>query len=172
MVKKTTPRSFRHLWSIPCRFASVDKESNSLSLFNVIEEITVSSKVENLEQKEGAIGTEGAAIIAPLEFAIVTLLERLDDKDRGSMIKNAEIEIVDPSERSLLKREFEINFQQGFKRMRHILKMNGLKITTAGTYKFCISIKESKEELSELVAQIYVDVKMGSFLSSKNIAKV
>ncbi|MFY9462617.1 MAG: hypothetical protein WAP52_00315 [Candidatus Sungiibacteriota bacterium] len=99
----------------------------------------------------------------PIEFVIVTSLERLDDKDRGSMTKEAQIEMMDPSFHSLLKREFEITFPQGPKRLRHLLKMNGLKITTAGTYKFCVSTRESKEDIFELVAEIPIDVRIGSF---------
>ena len=160
MVKKTTPRSFKHLWSILCRVASVDKESNSLSLFNVIEEITI-NKAEGPEKEEKAIDVEKTALIVPIEFVIVTYLERLDDKDRGSMTKEAQIEIVDPAMHSLLKREFEITFPQGPKRLRHLLKMNGLKITTGGTYKFYISTRESREDIFESVAEIPIDVKIG-----------
>lgn len=170
MVKKTTPRSFRHLWSVLCRSASVDKESNSLSLFNVLEEITI-NKAEDLKRGKETIGAEEQAFIIPIEFVIVTFLERLDDKDQGSMTKEAQVEIVDPSSRSILKREFEINFRQGFKRLRHLFKMNGLKITTAGTYKFYISIRESKEPPFELVAEIPVDVKIGILLSKKVFLK-
>src|SRR3989344_9315430 len=105
MVNKTTPRSFRNLWSVLCRVASVDKESNSLSLFNVIDEITI-NKAENLEKEEKTISMEKEAIIVPIEFVIVTFLERLDGRNQESMMKEAQIEIIDPASHSLLKREF------------------------------------------------------------------
>ena len=171
MVKKTTPHSFKHLWSVLCRVASVDKESNSLSLFNVIDEITI-NKAENLEKEEKTISMEKEAIIVPIEFVIVTFLERLDGRNQESMMKEAQIEIIDPASHSLLKREFEINFPQGPKRMRHLLKMNGLKITTAGTYKFCIGMRESKEYPFELVAEIPVDVKIRSLPLKKGTPQI
>lgn len=171
MVKKTTPRSFRHLWSVLCRFASVDKETNILSLLNVIEEITI-NKAENIKKEEEIIGMAEGTIIVPIEFVIVTFFERLDGKNQESMIKEAQIEIVDPSVRSLLKREFEIDFPQGPKRLRHVLKMDGFKITMAGTYKFYISTRESKEDSFELVAEIPVDVKIGVLPTKKSIPQI
>ncbi|GEM_PF-513486 len=171
MVKKTTPRSFKHLWSVLCRVASVDKESNSLSLFNVIEEITI-NKAENLEKEGKTIGMEEKAIIVPIEFVIVTFLERLDDKDQGPLIKEGQIEIVDPSAHSLLKREFEMNFLKGFKRMRYLLKMNGLKVTEVGTYRFYISTRESREDTFEVVAEIPVDVKIDSRPSQQSTTQI
>lgn len=159
MVKKTTPRSFRHIWSILCRFASIDKESNSLSLFNIVEQITI-NKTEETGKEEKAIGIEGKTVIVPLELVIVTFLERLDGKNQEAMTKEAQIDIVDSSAHSLWKREFEINFPPGPQRMRHMLKMNGFGVTIAGTYKFYISTRESKEDLFEVVAEIPVDVKI------------
>lgn len=159
MVKKTTPRSFRHIWSVLCRFASIDKESNSLSLFNMIEELTI-TETDNNGKEEKVIGTEGKMVVVSLEFAIVTFLERLDGKNQEAMTKEAQIEIVDSSTRSLLKQEFEINFPSGPRRMRHVLKMNGFHVTIAGTYKFYISMRESRDDPFEKVAEIPVDVKM------------
>ena len=169
MVKKTTPRSFRHIWSVLCRFASIDKESTSLSLLNVIEEITL-KKIEGEENVTEDPDAGKKAFVVPIEFAIVTFLERLDGGDWLAMTKEAQIKIVDPSANTLLESGFSINFPQGPKRMRHVLKMNGLKITTAGTYRFYISMRESKEDSFELVAEIPVDVKGNALQNQQGLS--
>lgn len=156
--KKIIP-SYRHIWSILCESSSVDRETNRLSLLNILEEIALKRPDNQKDIKKNKLFSSQEPIGVPLNFQIVSMLERLDDKEKGPFTKEAELEFVDPQGKSLLKKSFELNFLQGFKRLRHIINMNGLYITTVGTYNFYFRIRESKNNPLEEVVKLPLDIK-------------
>lgn len=154
MPAKILPAVYRHIWSILCQSSSVDRETNRLSLLNILEEISI--------KKDKA--SEGKFFL-PLEFEIVSFLERLDDNRKGDIIQEAEMGITDPSGGVLLKRPFELLFRKGFKRLRNRLKMNGLIITTAGIYTFFIRVRGHKGGAFQVIAEIPLAVKISELES-------
>ncbi len=156
---KSNP-SYRHIWSILSQSSSIDRDTNRLSLLNVLEEVTLKQPGNQEDKKKKELLPSQQPIGIPLNFQIVNLLERLDDKEKGHLIKDAELEFIDPQGKSLLKKNFEMNFLKGFKRLRYIINMNGLNITTAGTYNFHLRIREFKDSPFKEVARLPLDIKL------------
>lgn len=162
MIKhQTSP--YKHIWSILCQSTSIDRDSNRLSILNIIEEVTV-QKLNNVgipvdQKRLIQAGSIKAPSIVPLEFEIMSLFERLDDKDSNILTKKAQLELTDPLNKSLLTQIIEINFPKGFKRLRYRIKINGLPITTAGAYRFIIRIQESEDLRFTQITEIPLDIK-------------
>src|SRR3989344_2475061 len=105
-------------WALLCKNASVDQRTNTISLFNIVEEFTVN---------KGPLGTSMAKRVSSSpektavagEFALVVKLERTSD----SPITDAglKISIVDSFRKELQTNEVPLKFEEGKQRLRFIV---------------------------------------------------
>jgi hypothetical protein len=138
-------KKVKHIMTVACGSSAVDIDSNSLSILNVIEEITVSlDSVQNqpidLSQKKG--------IAFP--FEIVSIWGKLNNSDDVS----TEIKIVlhDPDDVIMQELPYKLEIKAIHQRMRIRIKSNGLNITKQGNYYFSILLKsgDSFEEVGQV----------------------
>lgn len=161
MIRKNTDQSYKHIWSVLCQSSSIDRDSNRLSILNTLEEIKI-KQIDDTGDGDKRVGpqqTSKEPVGVPIEFEIVSMLERLDDKEKGDLTKEAEVELIDPQGGSLLKKGFEMTFRKGSKRLRYRIRMDGLKVTTSGTYNFYLRIKDAKNSPFTEVAELPLDIK-------------
>jgi len=74
-------KKIEHIWSVLCSNSSVDIDTNSLSIFNVVEQLNIQSipKVVSLHNNNSSpkeAGQESSVI--PVTFEIVSLFQRQD----------------------------------------------------------------------------------------------
>ncbi len=140
-----TNKKVKHIMTVACGSSAVDRDSNSLSILNVIEEITVNlDSVQNqpidLSQKKGV----------QFPFEIVSVWGRLNNSDDIS----AEIKIVlhDPDGVVMQELPYKLEIKAIHQRMRIRIKSNGLNITKQGDYYFSILLKsgDSFEEVGQV----------------------
>src|SRR5437016_4271683 len=84
----------KHVWSILCASSSIDKETNNLSIYNMLEELTLVKSEVAQKQKE----LTGPFLLLSLPFQLITLWERAE---RGVLDEQARIQVVDPKEKIL-----------------------------------------------------------------------
>lgn len=137
-----------HIWSVLCQDASVDKESNLLSLFSCFEQIEV-----NIDKTKD----NGRAVV-PISFNLVSFWSI--DNVKGEKSIDLKIEIVDPEGKILGTQEKNIPVGSGWKRFRNITKINGLPVTTEGRYIFRVFQKDTDQKKLEKVAELPLDVKI------------
>lgn len=119
----------QHVWSVLCQSSSIDQLENTVSLFNVLEEITVTGPQAPDE------GT-----LLPINMNIVSLWtkDNKDEKARGKMRAC----LTGPGNRQYESIELDIDLSQSvFYRGRifaQVLKWNGV-----GKYTFLIEFKEN-----------------------------
>lgn len=142
----------KHVWSILCQESSIDSESNLLSLFKCVEEISlVLNSTEVPKDKKH---------IVPLKFQLVSFwtTENTDvNKDKVLEIK---LDFLDPDKKVLSHFEKKINVKKGSLRFRNRININGLPITKEGRYVFNVLKKKSNKKDHELVAKLPIDVKI------------
>ncbi len=133
-----------HLWSIVCQSSSIDDETNRLSLFNVIENITIN-------------GEEGQRILAPLQFDIVSSWLRKDISE--PVHATMKITYTSPEGESILQQEiaFEIT-KTPLHRTR--IHFPNIPVITSGCYKFIVDLKVGAENVWCTVATIPLFVKI------------
>ena len=126
----------KHIWSLVCTSTAVDKISNNISLFNVIEQLNILIVKEDLVK----IGQK----TIPINFEIVNQFEIL------SKVNNFEVrfDFLDPAGVCLMKTEhkLEIPNNSNTKNIRLIVKTNKINITSAGKYNISVNVKEPNKK--------------------------
>ena len=144
--------AIRHIWTVLCKNSITDKESNNLSIHNVVEQINISKKQNTLTQKRES----GKNLRIPTQLELLTLWGR-EDSDGRSV--DAKMQLFDPQGKVLINQQYQLVFEEGKKRLRFRARMDGIIISIPGEYFFVISTKEDKKEYRDKV-QIPVDVKI------------
>ena len=128
----------RHVWSVLCSKFILDKESNNLSLINVLEQINIKKGVE-------------LPVVIPIEFHLVTLWmrESMNDPAKGQ----ARILLKTPSDETLEALKYEIDLETS-ERRRINLTMHGLPVSEVGYYYFQVKYRLPSSTRWKTVAQI------------------
>lgn len=120
----------QHVWSVLCRNASFDVQTNQASLLNIVETII-------------AWGTPSPEKPVLLSMEIVSLWART--KDISPIIGEARVSIIGPNFKEIEPIIVEINLSKtNFHRTR--INIEGFPITAIGRYEFCIEYRGTKEK--------------------------
>jgi len=139
-----------HVWTILCSNNTVDRQSNNISLFNVIEQLKVN--VPNSESKKNTkINT-----IFPSQ--LVTLWKRSNLKDRSEIKAGVQVSFIGPDGVELQNLKYDIKFPQENRRMRFIVDMKNILLSKTGEYYFVISIKGAGDSGYEEVFRLPLEV--------------
>jgi len=146
----------RYIGGIICNSSAVDQKTQSLSAFNVIDEITVDLKA-NDPSKVNKNSIEKINI--PINFQVISVWKRnnLSDSDKATDTK-LEVEFLDPIGNSLAKSIIEMHLPADKKRNRYILNVNGMQITITGEYQIQFREIMKNGERSEILNTFYLDV--------------
>lgn len=142
------------LWSMICNSTSTDQQTNTISLFGVIEEITITPPNEATPKEAFKSG-----ILAKLPFEIVVLFSRDGDNAEEELNSEFWLSLVDPFGKSIMENSFPAKIEKDKKRLRMNIRMDGIKITMEGNYAFRIYTKNEGTKEEEL-ASIPFDVKI------------
>jgi hypothetical protein len=140
----------KHVWSILCQRSSIDFETNSLSLFDCLEEMNVVINKTELVKND--------KIIIPVEFQLVSFWS-IEDSEKDNILK-IKGELVDSKNKILNSFENSFNIKKGIKRFRNRTNVKGLPITEEGRYY--IKVWQWAEKISkfEVVSELPLDVKI------------
>lgn len=144
-------RNIQYVWSILCSGVSIDQDTNNLTLFNTIEQIKIpEDKLVSTEDKKG--------LVIPIGFNLVTMWRRLNSE----LVEKAEVEVevIDPSGSKRKSSSYSLEFKEGIRRIRSKVRWGGIKVTTSGTYKFNVSMKEEGGKTFTKVGEVYLDIKI------------
>lgn len=116
----------RHLWTIVCEKATIDRETNNVSLIEIVEDVSVA-----VEAQQELSKPLSAAIILPVTWTVVSAFER-DDPARGEKA-DGEMQLVSPSGSILGTALIEIDLTQ-HARARCLVKFAGWPVPEGGRY--------------------------------------
>ncbi len=154
-MKTTNKKNIIQTWGIACGSASIDQENNSLSLFNVIEEITIDKK--GIQDNQNDNKESGSFTIQlPIEIILMLAKNRLGQ----TAVAELRIDFLDPEGKSLQNMQMGIEIKKEHKRLRFRVKMNGIKISSSGDYVFRISTKETHEETFGSIGEIPLEIRI------------
>jgi hypothetical protein len=134
----------RHVWSILCSKVSVDRETNNVSLFEILESV------------QFMIST---AVTYPANFLfdanLVTLWARQDrsEPNEGEM----RVRLLAPNGDQLAMVSNSFNFQSSL-RARVIGKFNTIRVAGEGVHEWEISYRQSSQEDWRIVASIPLEI--------------
>lgn len=133
----------RHIWSVLCRQATVDKATNNLSLLDVVEQLNV------------RVGSPKPGYMVPFESALVSLWSRDDLAIPETHFARLRLRAPDGSitEGSTLK----VNLMQTA-RSRWIARHSTIPITTSGLYEFLVEVQNDQTQEWHQVASTPLQV--------------
>lgn len=138
----------KHIWSLLCQKSSIDVESNQLSLFNCLEEISIS-----LESTEALKNN----LVIPIEFQLVSYWSREQADEEINL--EAEGELVDANGKIINSFKNSFLIKTGILRFRSRTNIQGLSITGPGQYYVRFYHLDNNKK-REMVAELPIDVKI------------
>jgi hypothetical protein len=133
-----------HVWSVLCGRAVTDRETNNMSLLEVIEQVNLL----------GPMPEPGQRVALPIPFEVVSLWSRGNPNEREE--STGRIKIIAPNNAEVLAHEFSINLIE-HARVRTQMRSVGIPLAGVGRYVFSIEIKRPNE-IWETVAKIPLQV--------------
>jgi hypothetical protein len=142
-----------HVWTVFCTRSVIDKDTNNVSLFEVIEKISAAGKVTKEREKKGAMPA------IPLNAQLVTLWARQDPSVPES--GRARIIFESPSQKVLFQFEYEIDLSS-FARTRSRGSIATLPVPESGWYKFRVQLltkSDTWQEVACIPLEVEVELK-------------
>ncbi len=146
----------KHIWTVICQNSSIDKETNLLSMFDCIEELSL--EINKIKSSKSNLSI-------PIKFDIVSFWI-IENPEKENTLEIA-IEILDPNKKLLHRLENKFDVKKGALRFRNRIHMQGLPITEAGRYIIKIMQKNKKD--LKTVTELPLDVKISYKIDLSNI---
>lgn len=135
-----------HIWTMPCRICTIDRDTNNVSLIEILEQI----QVQKLSP------TKGAAGVGLAQLEIVTLWGRSDPEVPTS--GKARTSLISPTGEMAFSFPYDVDLTN-HKRTRQRGKMLGFPATTPGRYVFRVESQVAEDEW-QTVAEIPIWVEV------------
>lgn len=134
-----------HLWSVLCTRAIVDRQTNSLSLVDVLEQIQIDAP----PPKAGEVG------LVPMQHVVATLLRRseLTQPAEGQM----SLLVQAPDGTTILDQTRPANLME-HERLRVLTALRDFPVKSPGTYRFIVKLRCKDEPEWQQVASIPFEV--------------
>jgi hypothetical protein len=142
----------RHIWTVFCSSSAIDRDTNQVSLFDIIERI----KVDLIGPPPA-----GEKIVIPSRCQVVTLWTRAQQGEPDS--GTTRLRLIAPGGQELLKSENEVDLTEyALRRVR--INLAGLPYIGNGQYRFVIDIKFEDEwkVVAEIPVQLDVETKLAA----------
>jgi hypothetical protein len=133
-----------HIWTVVCGRSSTDRESNNMSLFDIIEQINVL----------GPLPDPATRSALPMQHEIVSVWSRANLAEAEE--SRARIRLVAPNGVQAFEQEFSIDLTVQ-PRMRTQLKSVGFPLLGTGQYRYTVEIRRT-DETWQIVASIPVQL--------------
>ena len=135
----------RHVWTVLCSKTSTDKDTNNISLFEVVEQVQVT----------GPGGALAEAAVVPTTLELVSLWTRADFGTPTRATTRAALLFPDGSAAGEAEMDVDLVAAQ---RNRTIIKLPGLPFKLPGVMRFVVSLRQDNAEEWTEVASIPVNV--------------
>lgn len=131
-----------HVWTVVCSRAVIDRDSNNVSIQNVLEQLTIKGKPES-------------GVVVPIPLEAVTLWVRTDPDmpSRG----RTRLTFLSPSGEALGEVESEIDLTE-FERHRHRVHFQQLPVEESGRHVFRVELQHEGEDEWHQVAAIPLSI--------------
>lgn len=140
--------SIKNVWVILAQSSAIDQNSNTLSLFDILEEIAF--------QTNGPVPKK---MVIPINTQLVSLWERGDAV--GKVEFKFKFILRDPKKQILSERESVLKMEEHHKRSRFRAQLQGMPITVPGMYRYeIVSLEPQKTGGKEFIASVSVEVKI------------
>jgi hypothetical protein len=133
-----------HVWSVLCSSSSVDRDSNNISLFNIVEQLTVE-----------AIGPPPDDAGLPLRMEVVSLWVRRNPEVPARAV--ARVVLESPGRQPKILPELDLDLT-AHERLRTVARFDGLPISASGRHYMVVEYQASTDSPWQEAARIPLQV--------------
>lgn len=145
-------KNVNHIWTVVCQRGIVDKDSNIVSLLEVLEKINVSTN-EDLAKMD-----QNKPMGVPFPFQVVSYWRK--NKNAKSGKGEAQITILSPDNKKLALGQIKFDIPESGNTSRTIVKFDTLPVKTSGEYT--VKIQQKHAGKYHTVAEVPFDVTIHS----------
>ena len=138
-IKKVEIDPIQCVWGLICSMSVTDKDTNNVSLFNIVEQFNLPEDAFSTQKKENK------TLVFPTQYEIILFFRRtlnidiFDDQILGDL----KIKTVDPNGNTVQETTSSVTFPKAMKKLRFRVVMAGLSFTNPGNYIHQIEMKLS-----------------------------
>lgn len=153
-TKKIEVDYIKCVWGLLCSLSSVDQEKNNISLFNVIDQITIPKSFFEKQL------VDKMDYIFPLPHEIVLCWKRTFDISvfNEEIFADFKIKTIDPSGMVLQETLNSIKLPQNIMRLRVRFPMQGILASQPGNYAHQIEVKSQNQKDFKKILEIPFEV--------------
>jgi hypothetical protein len=140
----------RHVWTVLCTKASIDRETNNVSLFDVLDKISVFGP-----QHAGE-----AAVAVPIQFEVAILWARSVITEAETVL--ARLSFVAPNGQRFEGGTVTVELIGDFHRSRTFFQINGLPVIGPGVYDFVVEYQPAGVSTWAEVSRTPLEVEFAS----------
>ncbi len=145
-------KKIEHIWSVICTSSSNDKQSNNMSLFNLVEEFSL-----QISKNEAKKIKDKKKLVIPFNQEIASRFFK--SKKGVSVIFEMRLDIVTPSSKVIKGKEIKtFNFDKKFSNIRIVNRVSTIPVEGSGLYRFSMKIREVGETKFVEVGSIPVEI--------------
>jgi len=156
----------KHIWTLLCRRSVIDNETNNLSLYDILEQLTIKINVKkNSEEKIYNINI-------PIEYEVISFWTK--SPDISEFNGELKLDIVNPKGKILKFFEKPLTIPKDKRRLRSRIRISGFIADMEGIYTFRMNYRETAEDQYTKTADIPLEVFIEKKLyddSNENINK-
>ena len=150
--------SVEHIWSLICSNSTIDSETNNLSLFNVIERITVTVPAAALDK---AKADKSKGLLTHVGFEVVSRFRKKTSNKTAAF--DIRLRLLSPESRILMtSNEQRVAMREGIRNMRIRNRFNVLPVEKSGDYVVIVDAKEVEETGYSEVGRIPLEIVVNS----------
>lgn len=119
----------QHVWSVLCKHSVIDKDTNNISMFDILEQLIINNGSGIKSNKTG--------VIIPIEYEIINFwtTDKKDVDNKSTM----RVDIYNPEGKKEKTFEQKLEIPKGNRRLRTRLQINGFLVKIPGIYVFEVS---------------------------------
>jgi len=140
----------KHIWTILCRRSVIDSETNNLSIYDILEQLTIDIKIKK-DRKDKV-----TKINVPIEYEVVSLWTKspkATEFDGG-----IKLEIINSEEKIEKTFEQPLKLAKDKSRLRSRIRIKGFVVEKPGIYIFRISYRENNRDKYIKAADIPLEI--------------
>lgn len=144
-----TQYTIEAIWGVLCGGSSIDQTTNNISLYNVLERLTLT---------KGKNPSPSGPHAIPLQYEYIVLLQRPDPVTSKATYPLT-LRLRDPKGMTISEAPLPVVFDAGKKRMRIRLQNNAFGVTTAGEYRFEALLEGTETPLVSTPLEVVINQK-------------
>jgi hypothetical protein len=144
-------------WAILAQSSAVDRDNNLLSIFDIVETLTL-----------GVAGNLPDNAVLPVKLELISLWER--ESDGSPLTCKIKFVFKDPDGKILNEGTGVLELASQHKRNRFRTRFNGVPVTKTGIYTYeILSLEPEKTNGLEFITSVPVEIKIEKVVNYKNL---